>query len=173
MAKAKDVKAIVAATQKGEQTKDAQKHERAAQAAISRLETMLRGQTQAADEAGDRLADAIEANQDEWELCLIEARNEASERYDRALSDAREALSRLVPSQAGVEWVRSFDAARAKTGRYTGFAGGRLRVSAKGAGVAELRPNVEYNPASLLRVAALATTQPRSSSPLAGRRSSA
>ena len=170
VAKAKDIRAIADATANGVETKDAQKHERAALAEIERLSTTLKGQQKAADEAGDRLADAIEANADEWEACLIEARNEAAAQYDRAIVEAREALAHLVPAQAGVDWVRRFDATQAKTGRYNGFAGGRLRVSAKGAGVPELRAGVEYNPASLLRVAALATKQPpRSSSPLSSK----
>ncbi len=56
-AQAADVQAIVEATNAGEEAKDPQANERKAQAEIERLQTLKRGLREAADQAGNRLAD--------------------------------------------------------------------------------------------------------------------
>jgi hypothetical protein len=157
LARSLDVKAIVAATAAGEEPKDPQKHERKAQAEIDRLTTLRRGYAQAADEAGDALTRAIEQHKDEWAETLRKRSNELAEQYDAALAEARLMLAGFVPAQAGVSWVENFTASDAQRGRYSQFAGGRVRVSGRRAGVQELRS--QYDPASLLTVAALATKQ--------------
>lgn len=158
-AKAADVQAIVTATNEGGEVEEPQKHEREALADISRLQAQLRGLQQAADEAGNALAEQIEKHRDEWQDALDESRDTAGARYDAALADAKAALTELIPAQAGVTWVQDFDANQARTGRYAPFAGGRLRVSGRGAGVSDLRK--DYDPAALLHIASLATAEPK------------
>lgn len=56
-----------------------------------------------------------------------------------------------------------FDSALAQSGRYSQFSGGRSRVSGRRVGVQSLRG--EYDPATLLQVAALATAPPPAPKP--------
>jgi hypothetical protein len=108
-AKAADVQAIVKATNDGTEVKDPQANERKALAEISRLTSLLRGYQQAADEAGNALAQQIDKHRDEWQESLDETRETAAARYDAAIAEARAALAELIPAQGGVVWVEAFD----------------------------------------------------------------
>jgi len=159
-AQAADVQAIVEATNAGEEAKDPQVNERKAQAEIERLQTLKRGLREAADQAGNRLADVIAEHQAEWQASLAETADELAAAYDEAIAEARLALAAFIPAQAGTNWVANFDAGQAQTGRYSQFTGGRVRVSGRRIGIQELRG--EHDPVDLLQVAALATASPPS-----------
>ena len=96
-AKAADVQAIVKATNESGEVKDPQTNERKALAQIERLQTQLRGLQQAADGAGNALAEAIDRHRAEWAESLDETRDAAAARYDAAIADARAALAELIP----------------------------------------------------------------------------
>jgi hypothetical protein len=155
-AKARDVSAIVEATKEGKEQKDPQQHEREAQEKVERLQALLGGLSRALDEAGNELVDAIATHRDEWASSLSEFESEAAERFDTAIEDAKRALSVLVPSRGGSQWLRNFNASHAKTGEYSGFSGGRVRVSGRRIGVPEIR---EIDPAKLLLVAGQASVE--------------
>ncbi len=158
-AKAADVQAIVKRTSAGTEVKDPQANERKALAEVSRLSALLRGYQQACDEAGNALASQIDQHREEWQEALAEAREAAAARYDAAIADARAALTELIPAQSGIGWVEGFDLGQARTGQYTPFPGGRLRVNGRGHGISELRQR--YDPRDLLTIAALATEEPK------------
>lgn len=161
-AAAQDVKAAVAATTAGEELADPKEHEREAQEIVDRLEAMIPGLKASADEAGNRLAEAIAEHRDEWKATLAEKADELAAAYDEALAEARLALATFIPAQAGLAWVSNFDASLAKSGRFSQFAGGRSRVSGRRIGIQALRS--QYDPSDLLTVAALAT-QPSAPKP--------
>jgi hypothetical protein len=79
------VKAIVEATNAGDEAKDPQANERKAQAEIERLQTLKCGQREAADQAGNELAEKIAEHQDEWQASLAERAGELAAAYDEAL----------------------------------------------------------------------------------------
>lgn len=162
-AQADDVKAVAAATTAGEAVADPREHERVAQAEVYRLETLLPGYRQAADQAGNTLAQLIDQHRDEWQATLTEKADELAASYDAALSEARLILSAFIPARAGLAWVSNFDAAQAQSGKYTQFSGGTVRVSGRRFGVQQLR--AEYNPVDLLAVAAHATDPPPAPKP--------
>jgi hypothetical protein len=151
-AKARDVSAIVEATKDGGEIADPQEHEHAAIAEVDRVQALLGGFSKALDEAGNTLAQAIESHADAWASTLSDVETDAADRYARALAEAKSALSALTPARAGANWLTNFDAARAQTGQYTEFSGGRVRVGGRRAGVPEIR---EIDPSKLLNVAAL------------------
>jgi hypothetical protein len=157
-AQAADVRAAVAATGEGREVTDPQERERVAQAEVHRLEALLPGYRQAADEAGNTLAQVIADHKDEWAESLTERADELAAAYDEALAEARLALAAFIPAQAGRNWVANFDASQARSGQYTQFSGGRVRVSGRRVGIQELR--AQYDPVDLLQVAALATASP-------------
>jgi len=157
-AQAADVKAIVVATNAGDEVEDPQANERKAQAEVERLTTVKRGLREAADQAGNTLAQVIAEHKDEWQASLAERADELAAAYDEAIGEARLVLASFVPAQAGVNWVANFDSGQAVSGRYTQFSGCRVRVSGRRARVQEL-PR-EYDPTVLLQVAALATAPP-------------
>lgn len=146
---------IVRAAEQGTEPQDAQEHQARAEAEIARLQTLLKGQQEAVDQAGNRLAEAIAEHQHEWVEELAEAEAAAAFAYDAGIAEARTALAQLIPAHAGTNRVRNFDANDAKTGRYTEFSGGRVRVSGHGRGIPELRR--DHDPRSLLALAATVT----------------
>lgn len=162
-AQAEDVRAAVAATGEGRAVTDPNERERVAQAEVSRLEALLPGYRQAADEAGNRLAEVIDQHRDEWVENLTEQADELAATYDGALSEARLALAAYIPARAGLAWASNFEVGQAVTGKYTQFSGGRVRVSGRRIGIQELR--AQYDPVDLLKVAALATAPPPSPKP--------
>jgi hypothetical protein len=112
-AQAADVKAVAAATTAGEELADPRKHERVAQAEVDRLETLLPGYRQAADEAGNKTGKVIAQHKDKWVENLTEQTNELAATYDEALAEARLALAVFIPAQAGRNWVANFEAGHA------------------------------------------------------------
>ena len=103
---------------------DPQQHEKVAQAEVDRLGTLLPGYRQAADDAGNKLADAIAAHREEWAAALEKTAGELADAYDVALAEARLAVAAFVPAQAGLNWVGNFHAGKAKSGRYSSSAAG-------------------------------------------------
>ena len=137
---------------------DPTEHERKAKELVDRLEALIPGYRAAADEAGNRLAQEIAAHKDQWVENLAAQADELAATYNEALAEARLALAAFVPARAGLNWVSNFDSSLAESGRYSQFSGGRLRVTGRRAGIKELRG--EFDPATLLAVAAAATAPP-------------
>jgi hypothetical protein len=82
----------------------------------------------AVDETGNELARVIGQNKDEWVEALETHREETAARYDRAIADARAALTDLTPLRRAVEWVEGFEYGLAIHGQVGQFAGGHIRV---------------------------------------------
>jgi hypothetical protein len=113
----------------------------------------------ALDLAGNELCRVIASAQAEWLERLDATGEEAAERYDAAIKEARAAAFELGRARSAAEWLRAFEPGPATVGRIRGWHGkANLRVNARDAGTPGLR--AEYPVADLLAVAALATASP-------------
>jgi hypothetical protein len=82
----------------------------------------------ATDDAGNRLADAIAANRDEWLNVLEDVRGNARRKLAKALADTRQAIADLGDAEAAPAWLAGFSLQEAKSGDAFQYGGSNVTV---------------------------------------------
>lgn len=130
-ARAEDTRAAAAAFAEGKTVEDATAREREAQAKVAELRSLLAGAEVAVGQAGDALLPLIAEAREAWAAELQSAEQEAAERYDAAVAEARNALELLGKARSAVTWLRDFDAGAARVGQIPGYHGKAQPITAE------------------------------------------
>jgi hypothetical protein len=153
-AEAADIRAAVDAYAAGDEPKKIGEQAAKVEQQIATLRKRLTALTVAVDEAGNTLADTIEAHRDVWLEQIAAAEAAAAARFQQAIDDLRAAIPDLKTSRGAAGWLGTFSASSAHFGKQSQFPGGRLVVSSRKPGRLRGEPVVS----ALIDLAALAVT---------------
>jgi hypothetical protein len=125
---AEATRAATAAAKAGKPVPDVFAVQREQDERMAALRAQAQVQSDALDEVGNELAEAIHEHRTAYRRAQIQREAKARDALAALLAQVREALTDFAQARAAIEWLDAFDAGEARVGRQQQFWGGRLRV---------------------------------------------